>query len=215
MRRMRTVLRVAGRDVAVEAAGRHLTVTVLPFAAAAALLAGLAFGPDPGVLQAVAPGLLWVLVLFGAVPLARGVAAAEREEGCWDLLRALVSPTALLAGKVLALWGWLLAVWAVSGLLVAALFGVTPAAAALVGGPLAVFGLAVLTTLYGTLLGARQDGAEGLLAVLVLPASVPLLLAGTQLSSGAPAAPWLGLLLAYDAVLWTATWAVFPIALEE
>ncbi len=212
---MAPLLRVTARDVAVEVAGRHLTVTVLPFVTAAALLAGLGFGPDPEVLRAVAPGLLWLLVLFAAVPLARGVAAADREDGCWDLLRALVTPTTLLAGKVIALWSWLLAVWVLGGLLFGALFGAGQPVAALVGGPLATFGVAIVTTLYGALLGARPDGGDGLLPVLVLPAAVPLLLAGTQLGSGGAAAPWLGLLLAYDAVLWTATWAVFPIVLEE
>lgn len=97
----RDSLRIAARDVAVEAAGREAATAVVPLVGAAVLLAGLGFGPRPDVLAAVAPGLSWLVVLFAAVPLARGVAAAERSEGCWDLLRAVLSPPSLWAGKIL------------------------------------------------------------------------------------------------------------------
>src|SRR5882672_7043090 len=100
------------RELSLEAAGRELVTVVPPLVAGSVVLAGLAFGPRPATLAAVGPGLPWLLTLFAAVPLARGVAAVEREEGCWDLLRGLVSPTRLLLGKVLSTWLWLAGAWA-------------------------------------------------------------------------------------------------------
>lgn len=206
---------IARRDVAVEVAGREAAVAVLPFVLAALVLGGLAFGPDPARLAAVGPGLVWLVVLIAAVPLARGVAAAEREDGCWDLLRSQVRPSALLAGKVAVLWAWLALSWLVAAALAAAALAAPLTAAAAAGGILGTAGLAAVTTVFGVLLAdSAQRG--GLLAVLVLPVALPALLAGVQAAApGVDALPWLAVLVAYDALAVTVAWAVFPVLLEE
>lgn len=206
---------IARRDVGVEAAGREAAVAVLPFVLAALVLGGLGFGPDPARLAAVAPGLVWLVVLIAAVPLARGVAAAEREDGCWDLLRSQVRPSALLAGKVAVLWAWLALSWLAAAALAAAALGAPLTAAAAAGGILGTAGLAAVTTVFGVLLAdSAQRG--GLLAVLVLPVALPALLAGVQAATpGVDALPWLAVLAAYDALAITVAWAVFPALLEE
>lgn len=207
--------RIARRDVAVEVAGREAAVAVLPFVLAALLLGGLGFGPDPLRLAAVGPGLVWLVVLVSAVPLARGVAAAERDDGCWDLLRTQVHPSALLAGKVAVLWAWLALTWLVAAALAAGALGAPLTAAAAAGGILGTAGLAAVTTVLGVLLA---DSAErgGLLAVLVLPVALPALLAGVQAATpGVEALPWLALLVVYDVLAVTVAWAVFPVLLEE
>lgn len=207
--------RITAREVAVEAAGRDIVTVVAPFVAAATLLAGLAFGPAPEVLTAVAPGLSWLVVLFAAAPLARGVAAAERDEGCWDLLRTLAPATALFGGKLLGLWLWLAATWGVASLLTVGLFAAPLSWASLPAGLLGALGLAAVTVTFGTVLVGAQ-ARSGLLAVLLLPAALPVLLAGAQASApeGNPI-PWLGLLVAYDLVTLALAWAVFPVLLEE
>jgi heme exporter protein B len=211
----RDSLRLAARDIAVEASGREAATAVIPLVAAAVLLAGLGFGPRPDVLTTVAPGLSWLVVLFAAVPLARGVAAAERSEGCWDLLRAVVTPASLWAGKILALWLWLLVTWALATVLSLGLFGAELAPATLLAGPLGTLGLATLTVAFGVLLAAAER-RNGLLGVLLLPAGLPALLAGVQVSTlGAGGWRWLALLVAYDLVTLAAAWAVFPVLLEE
>jgi heme exporter protein B len=211
----RDSLRVAARDVAVEASGREAATAIVPLVVAAVLLAGLGFGPRPDVLTAVAPGLSWLVVLFAAVPLARGVAGAERSEGCWDLLRAVVSPVSLWAGKVLALWLWLLVTWTLATVLLLGLFGAALTSATLLAGPLGTLGLSALTVAFGVLLAAAERRG-GLLGVLLLPVGLPALLAGVQISTpGAGGGRWLALLAAYDLVTLAATWAVFPVLLEE
>lgn len=211
----RQVALVAMREVRLEIAGREATVTVLPFVVALLVLAGLAFGVRPEIAAAVGPGLVWFVVLVAALPLARGVAAAEYAEGAWDVLRALTRPTALLGGKLTAMWLWLLACWLLAVTVAAVLLDVSWPAVAIAGGLLGTFGLAVSTVVLGVLLptGTRRPG---LLAVLLFPGAVPVLVAGTQLATpGVPALPWLALLASYDAITLLCAWAVFPALLEE
>jgi heme exporter protein B len=212
---MKAAAVLVARELRIERSGRESLSTVLPFVAVAVLMAGLAFGGQQRVLAAVAPGTVWLVVLFAAAPLARLAAAAERDEGTWDLLRGLVAPTALLAGKIGGLWVQFLATWAVAAGLAAVLLPAPVRWPALAAGPLGTLGVATLTVAFGTLLaGAGRRG--GLLAVLLLPVTLPLLLAGTALGTpGIPSLPWLLLLVAYDVLVVAAVWAVHPALLEE
>ena len=206
---------VLRRELAVERAGREVLTTTLPLVAAFVVLAGLAFGPAPQALASTAGGTVWLCVLVATVPVSRALLSAELTEDAWDVLRALTTPGSLFTGKLLAVWGVLALVWALTSGLVVVLFGVRPPAAALAAGALGTLALAAVTTAVGVLVasGARR---RGLLPALVLPAGLPALLAGVQLTTpGGPVLPWAVLLVAYAAVLVTASWAVFPALLEE
>lgn len=209
---VRAVLR---RELAVERAGREVTVTTFPFVAAFVVLAGLAFGPAPRTLAETGPGTVWLSVLVATVVSARAVAAAEIAEDSWDVLRGLTSPGTLFAGKLLAAWVALGLTWLVATAAVAVLFDVAPPPAAVLGGLFGTLGLAALTTALGVLV-ATGTRRRGLLAALLLPAGLPALLAGTQLATpGVPALPWAVLTALYAGVLLTACWAVFPDLIEE
>lgn len=206
---------VTRRELSLEAAGREGLAVVAPLVLAATVLAGLGFGPLPQTLTAVAPGLVWLLLLFTAAPLARGVAAAERDEDCWDLMRGLVPAGPLFAGKMVALWLWLALTWALATMLAVVLLGAPSPPGGVAAGLLGSLGLAAITVVFGTVLAGAQRRA-GLLPVLLLPAGLPALLAGTQAATpGVAPLPWLALLLAYDAVAVAVAWAVFPVLLEE
>ena len=119
------------------------------------------------------------------------------------------------AGKLIAAWAALAAVWATTLALVAVLFDIRPPPAALGAGALGTLALAALTTAAGVLV-ASGSRRRGLLPALVLPAGLPALLAGAQLTTpGVPALPWAVLLTSYAGVLVTASWAVFPALMEE
>lgn len=210
----RQVVTLLRREIRVELAGREVAVTVVPFVAAATVLAGLGFGPDPDLLRRVAPGLAWLLVLTAAVPLARLAGGADRDDDAWDLLRGLARPSAVLAAKVMALWLALAATWVLAAVLGVALLRAEAPVAAWAGGAAGTLGLAAVTVVFGALLsgGARQ---ASVLAALVLPAGLPALLAGTQAWSAPQALPWLALLVVYDVVVLVAAWAVFPAVLED
>lgn len=215
MTTLQAMRRIVAREVALESAGREVVTVVPPFVLAAVLLAGLSFGPGREVIAAVAPGLPWLVVLFAAAPLSRGVAAVERDEGCWDLLRAIVNPSVLLAGKLAALWLWLAVTWGLAILLVTTTSGTRLAATALPAGLLGTLGLAGVTVVFGVVL-ATTERRGGIVSVLLLPAGVPPLLAGTQAATlEVDPFPWLALLAAYDVVVLAVAWAVFPVLLEE
>lgn len=208
-------LAVLRRELVVERAGREASVTAIPFAAAFVVLAGLAFGPAPAELGRTAPGSIWLAVLVATVPLARTVASAEVAEDSWDLLRGLVPPGPLFAGKLLAVWTGLNLTWLLTAGLVVVLFDVRLPLSAVLGGLLGTVALSASTTTLGALvaLGTRR---RGLLSALVLPAGLPALVAGTQLTTpGVPAAPWAVMMAVYASVLLAASWAVFPALLEE
>lgn len=214
-RASRQAWRVLARELAVEAATRETLAGVAPYVGVLVLLGGLAFGPRPSVLAATGAGLVWMVVLVAAVPLAPSVAIAEVHDDAWDLLRALTSPLTLLAGKLAALWLWLLGAWVLATGLVAALLQVRPTAAGTAAGALGTLGVAALTVLLGTLLpaGSRRPA---LLAVLLLPACLPALVAGTQAASaGIGAGKWLLLLVLFDVLAVTVTWAIYPTLLED
>lgn len=203
------------REVAVERAGREALVTTAPFVAAFVVLAGLAFGPTPQVLETTVGGAVWLAVLVATVPLARGVAAAEVAEDCWDAVRGLVAPGPLFIGKLLAVWLGLGVTWLLATGLGVVLFDVPVPPQAFYGGVVGTLGLAALTTALGVLVatGARR---RGLLATLVLPAGLPALLAGVQLATdNVSVLPWAVLVTLYAAVVVAAAWAVFPALLEE
>lgn len=206
---------VLRRELAVERAGREALVTTAPLAAAFVVLAGLALGPAPEQLARAAPGTVWLAVLVATVPLARTVATVEVAEDAWDAVRALVPASALLLGKLLALWLALGLTWLLATALVALLFDAPPPAAGLWAGAVGTLALAALTTALGVVVAAGTR-RRGLLSSLLLPAALPVLLAGTQLSTpGVPALPWAVMMALYAAVVGTACWAVFPALLEE
>ena len=212
---MTGVLRaVVLRDLRLESAAPETTMVTVSFVIAAVLLAGLAFGPVPATLRDVGPGTIWLVALLATAPQARAVSAAERDEGAWDLVRSLVAPTTLLLGKLLSLWVRLAATWALTAVLVASVFAFDLPARAWLAGALATLGLAAVTVILGVMVSGR--GGSALLTTLLLPLGLPLLLAGTVLTTpDAPGGPWFAVLVGFDLLLLAAAWATFPILLEE
>lgn len=209
----RQAVHVLRRDLAVEAATRDAVTSVPPFVLVAVILAGLGFGPQRAVLLAVAPGLVWLLMLTAAVPLARGVAAAELDDDAWDLLRAVARPAALFLGKTASLWLQAALTWSFGALLVVVLLDARWTVAGLAAAALGTLGVAANIVLFGAVLGRLRRPA--LLGTLVLTAGLPALVASTQAAGTDNPGPWLLLLLVYDAITVTTAWATFPLLLDE
>ncbi|HET7328181.1 MAG TPA: heme exporter protein CcmB [Nocardioidaceae bacterium] len=209
----RQVSALVRRDLAVEAATREALATVPPLILAGLLLAGIGFELPPAELAAVAPGLLWLLVLTAAVPLARGVLAAERDDDAWDLLRSLAQPAALLTGKATSLCLQMLIAWGFGAALAVALLGARWPPVAVLAAVLAMPGVATNVTVFGAVLG--EHGRPALLTTLILTAGLPALVAGSQAAVSEGAEAWLVLIAVYDVVAIVTAWAIFPALLEE
>ena len=215
---------IARKDLTIEVRGRYGVAAILPFAVTLLVVFGLSLGPGRTLLQTIAPGLLWLAVLFASVLAFRQAYQSEGEDGALDgLLLSPVDRAAIFLGKASAVAAQLLALELVVILLVGALFGLSiggepaPLAAAFV---LGTIGLAAVGSLFGAV-SESPRAREGVFPLLVLPLATPVLVAGvkaTELASqgrGADAASWLGLLVAFDLVVVSIGTLVFGHLLED
>lgn len=201
---------VLWKDWLIERRTRSSVNAVAFFALILLFLFQFALGPDRERLEAALPGLLWLgFVLAGLLGMGR-VFLVEAENDCWEgLLLAPGDRSAIYLGKLASGIALMIIVEAV----ILALFGIfygidlgrVLAPLAVVVG-LGTVGLAAVGTLFAAMT-ARVRSRELLLAVLLLPAQVPVLLAtvsATQVVlAGQPlaeAAGWLKLLAAADVV---------------
>ena len=205
----RQALEVAAKDLRVEARSGEALPVILPFGATALLLLPIAVGADLPLLRQAGWGMFWVVVLlFGTLVTVRGTAVDDPAQR--DLLALLgVDPAARFAGQTLASALLLVAFQLLLAPVAVALYDPGLAGWRWLGPAVALVavGLAALGTLAGTLTASLP--ARGTLApLLVVPLSLPLLLAGTQVMGGAAYGrsplPWLLLLLAADLVVLTA-----------
>jgi heme exporter protein B len=175
---LRGSLAVLFKDLRIEVATREIVTTAAFFAALVAILGSVAFATGPQTTTRVAPGALWLAIVFSSV-LAMGRAwQREREESA--LVGLLVSPVpraAIWCGKAVGLLTFILAVEVVVVPIVALLFHVDLPA---VAGPLAVIlllgsiGVAATGTLFGAMT-VRTRARELLLATVLFPLLSPAL----------------------------------------
>ncbi len=177
---MSAFLALVKRDVRLSVRQRADTVMVAGFFAITVILFPFGVGPEPGVLERIGAGVLWVTALLAALLSLDHIFADDAQDGALDLLLSSpMSATALVAAKVLAHW----LTTGVPLIVLAPILGVTlqmpstsvmPVIIALtLGTPtLSLIGAigAALT------LGARRRGV--LLPIIVLPLYIPVLIFG-------------------------------------
>ncbi len=192
---------VFSKDMAVEWRSQVALRQVLPFVFTLVLL--FAFGLDRVLINDplvsadavpvayVAPGIFWLAVLFSAVMLVQRSISAELDDGAWDQLRLWgLDPAGVFIGKTAAVAVQLLAVEVALGAVVTVAFGVSvPSSASswaliVVVMVLATIALSAVASCYAAL-SAGIRVRETLLPVLLLPITVPLLLASVQAWQGA------------------------------
>ncbi len=158
-----------------------VVVTLMPFA----------IGPDLALLQRIGPAILWLGALLSSLLALDRLLSADQDDGSLDLMLMAATPLELaLAVKALAHW-------LTTGL---PLVIATPLLALLLNLDMLATGAVALTLLAGTpaltfigLVGAaltvtlRRGGF--LLAVLILPLTVPVLIFGVAASNAAIVGP--------------------------
>jgi heme exporter protein B len=222
---------VLAKDLRIEASTREIVVTAGYFAALVAIMASIAFATGPETTTRVAPGALWLAIVFASI-LALGRSwQREREESA--LLGLLVSPVpraAIWCGKAVGVLGFVLAVEIVVVPLIALLFHVDLPR---VIGPLAIVmllgtvGVAATGTLFGAMT-VRTRARELLLATVLFPLLSPALLASVAATreifyasmTGLPVdmgevSDWLVLLGVFDAVAVAGGLAMFGALVED
>jgi heme exporter protein B len=171
---------VLRRDLLLAMRRKSEVLTALFFFVVVSSLFPLGVGPEPALLRAIGPGVLWVGALLATLLGLQRMFAADHEDGTLEQMALSGEPLALLvAGKVLA--HWILA--GVPVVVLAPLLGLQ---FDLEAGALAVlaFGLLVGTpilSLVGAVGAALTLGVRGggtLLSLLLLPLYIPVLIFG-------------------------------------
>lgn len=177
---------LARKDLLVEVRARQAIASAVALAGIALVLVGLAVGPDPDRLRALAPALVWIALLYAAIAVAERLEQIDRFDDAFaGLWLVLADRRSIYVGRVLSLATVLgllqLAIWAAAALLLD--LPLRLEAVALI--PLAALTAVAASTVSALILAlvADADHRPLLLPVALLPLLVPTFLAGVQASS--------------------------------
>ena len=184
-----TALLVRDMRIAVRVGGGAL-IGVL-FFVVVVTLTPFAVGPDLALLKRIGPAILWLAALLASLLALDRLFASDHEDGTLDLILTGRAPLELvIAAKGLAHWLTTAVPLIVAAPLIGLLLDIEPPAQAglvltlLVGTPaltfIGIIGAAIAVTL-------RRGGL--LLAIIVLPLTVPVLIFGVAAANAAVAGP--------------------------
>lgn len=194
---------VARKDLTSEWRTRELVPALGQFVVLALVIANFAFRIDSQNAATIAPGVLWLALVFAGLVAFGRAFTAEREQSSLEAMLLTPAPAAaIFAGKALA--AALLLVLCEAVLLPAlALFFGTPLNLSLVVAVLlATVGMAALGCLFAAMV-AQVRARELLLPLLALPLWIPFIVAGGQavqvaMGAGGSYDQALGLLIDFD-----------------
>lgn len=211
------------KDLQAELRAKEVFGTMATFSVLAVLIFGMAFDlrvPKP---EMVAPGVLWVTVLFmGVLGLNRTFGAEVDRGSLAALLLAPVDRSAIYFGKLLANLLFTLATEVILLPVLLVLFDVPffhpVILAALLLGTVGYVGVG---TLFAALT-ANVRTRESLLPILLLPVMVPIFMAGLKLTTIVvdgrgitDLQRWLGILLAFDLIFIVLAFLLFDLIWED
>jgi heme exporter protein B len=209
------------KDLLTEWRRRELVASLVVFSLLVLLVFDFAFDLRSAEVPAAAPGILWVTFIFSGVLSLNSAFSAEKDRGTLEgLLLAPVDRGAIYLAKLLSSFVFMLAVELVALLVFGALFNVPANLPSLAAVVLAgTLGFATVGTLFAGV-AANTRAREIFLPVLLFPISVPVIIGSvkaTALAFGGPddGYPWLGLILAFDAIFLAVSFALFEFVIED
>ena len=195
---------LARKDLVIEFRARQAMAGAVALAGVALVLVGLAVGPDPVRLRALAPALVWIALLYAAIGVADRLERIDRSDDAFaGLWLVLADRRSIYLGRVLSLSTVLgllqLAIWGVAAFLLD--LPLRPEMLALV--PLSALTAVAAAAASALTLALVADATHRplLLPVALLPLLVPTFLAGVQASSAVldgrlgDATGWVGALI--------------------
>ncbi|HEY1162735.1 MAG TPA: heme exporter protein CcmB [Candidatus Dormibacteraeota bacterium] len=179
-RSMTVALAVARKDLRSEWRTRELVPALGQFIVLALVIANFGFQIDSRNAVVIAPGVLWLALVFAGLVAFGRAFAAEREQASLEAMLLTSAPSAaIFAGKSIAAALLLIACEVVLLPALTLFFG-TPLNLQLVAAVLiATVGMAALGCLFAAIV-ARVRSREVLLPLLTLPLWIPFIVAGGQ-----------------------------------
>jgi heme exporter protein B len=180
MNTFRVAIAVARKDLRSEWRTRELVPALAQFVVLALVIANFGFQIDSRNASSIAPGVLWLALVFAGLVAFGRTFAAEREQASLEaMLMTPASPVAIFAGKALAATALLVVCEAVMLPALSLFFGVPFSGAVIAAVLLATFGMAALGCMFSALV-ARIRARELMLPLLTLPLWIPFIVAGGQ-----------------------------------
>lgn len=220
---MDKVMAVLAKDVASELRSREVLSSMFVFSILVMVIFNFAFELKVENTEAVAPGVLWVAIAFaGMLGLNRSF-ISEKDRGCIEgLLLCPVDRSAIYVGKMLGNLVFMLSTEAIVLPVFAAFFNISVFSPTLL---LVVFlgtvGFAAVGTLFSAV-AVHTRTREIMLPVLLLPVSIPVLVAAVKATGDAIAVippamegPWIPVLLAFDVIFLTVAYMTFEFVFQE
>ena len=221
----RQVLAILAKDLKAEWRTREIFTSMFVFAVLVIVVFNFAIGANPELLGQVAPGVLWVALLFATILGLQRTAQIEREEDCLQgMLLAMGDRSALFVAKTVANMLYLLIV----AVCIFPLFGVwfhinfagclAPLSLILL---LGMLGFSALGTLF-SMIAFNTKAQELMLSLLFLPVSVPLIIAlvyaTVKLVEGkgfTDITDYFTLIIVFDAIFFVLSLLAFDYIVEE
>jgi heme exporter protein B len=213
-------LAVARKDLTSEWRTRELVPALGQFIVLALVIANFGFQIDARNAPSIAPGVLWLTLVFaGLVAFGRAFAAEREQSSLEAVLMTPASPVAIFAGKAIAATLLLVACEAVLLPALTLFFGTPLSAALVVAVLLATIGMAAVGCLFAAMV-ARVRARELLLPLLTLPLFVPFIVAGGQavqiaMGGGGSSDQAVGLLIDFDILFVVLTSLAARLVLDE
>lgn len=225
MASLRTIYLLLAKDLLTELRNRETFTVMLFFAVVVLFLFHFSLHPEGEDAMLVAPGLLWLAVMFtGVLGLGRSF-QAERENDCLEQLLLMPGDRGnVYLGKLAGNTVFMLAVEILLIPLFALFFALDlwgPLLPLLVVALLGTVGFAAIGTLFSALT-ANLRAREVLFPLLLFPLIVPVMIAtvtatSTVLSGGtlSEAGSWLKLLGAFDTIFLVVAYLAFELLVEQ
>jgi heme exporter protein B len=213
-------LAVARKDLTSEWRTRELVPALAQFVILALVIANFGFQIDARNAPSIAPGVLWLALVFaGLVAFGRAFAAEREQSSLEAMLMTPASPVAIFAGKAMAATLLLVVCEAVLLPALTLFFGTPLSAPLVIAVLLATIGMASVGCLFAAMV-ARVRARELLLPLLALPLFIPFIVVGGQavqvaMGSGGSSDQALGLLLDFDILFVVLTSLAARFVLDE
>jgi heme exporter protein B len=218
-------LTIAGKDLRLELKTRDVVASVGLFVLLVVVTASFAFPTGGEGREGVAAGVLWMAFLFAALlGMGRSMAIEKEDSNLEGLLASPAPRESVFLGKLFTNLGFTFAVELVILPLFIVLLQLRPAGwtgLLLLGALLGTLGIVTVGTLFAAM-AVNTRGREAILPLLVMPVSVPVMVAAVKVSEAGFAGTWssgttswLLLMVGYDALFLLVALATFQHVTEE
>lgn len=180
MRTARIAFAIARKDLVSEWRSREMVPALAQFVVLALVIANFGFQIDAKSAPSIAPGVLWLALVFAGIVAFGRAFTSEREQNTLEaVMMTGAPPSAVFAGKAIGAAAVLIVCEAVLLPALTLFFGTPLSPGLVVAVVLATVGMSALGCVFAAMV-AQMRARELLLPLLVIPLWIPFIVAGGQ-----------------------------------